>query len=91
MLKDVVSDFCRSLAEGEGLYNCDDETIAALGYQWKFEFNLDHAETVIGTVKTALYEVNITAFGNPVGGAKKAGVTVRTIGSRERTTGALKK
>jgi len=34
-------------AEGEGLYNCDVATVAAVGYQWKFEFNLDHAEIVM--------------------------------------------
>ena len=35
-------------AEGEGLYNCDNETVAAMGYQWKFEFNVDHVEVVLG-------------------------------------------
>jgi hypothetical protein len=51
ILDDVSSDFCQALAEGEGLYNCDNETAAAVGYQWKFEFNVDHVEVEIGAFK----------------------------------------
>jgi len=36
-----------------------------------FAFNFNLRRYIMGEVKAGLYEINITAFGNPVGGARK--------------------
>jgi hypothetical protein len=58
-------------AEGEGVYLCDDLAIAEEGFQWAFEFGLDHLELQMGNITLSLSGVNVTAYGLAVGGKAK--------------------